>query len=438
MNRYIFIFLGLLPGCLGTSPKSDLAFETSEFHAVYVDAKHGDDHRTGTSPTDAWKTFENIGNIPKKSGLQILLKKGQVWNETLKIHGANGAEGNPVIIGSYGVGERPVINGSTSLNGTPWKELPAQVWAAKLKKDNEKGPIQIFVGQKPLKGEHLKWSIDELTSDWDWHWSNDTIYLKLASSPASTTLSIDVNTRHYALDIRESTFVHVRDLVATRSRNGIYLECKKCQLENLLSTKNSLSGVIIRGSENSLRNLASSENGLVLFKNGKSERKGHGFEIDGGKNKLQNIIAENNIEDGIQFTETADSLNVIEGASLKGNGENCVDVKNGNQKIIGGTMKSDGSSSEDCIIAHKTEHTLTIDGVDASSTSDGPALSVFQGARINVKSSVFKSELSSAIYIDKSAGNGSIVSKCSVMAGGHRSGAVVDFQGGVGHKFVQN
>jgi hypothetical protein len=57
---------------------------------------------------------------------------------------------------------------------------------------------------------------------------------------------------------------------------------------------------------------------------------------------------------------------------------------------------------------------------------------------IHVKQSVFKSEWSSAIYIDKSAGSGSTVFENTIDTGGSRSGAVVDFQGGKGHRFERN
>jgi hypothetical protein len=46
--------------------------------------------------------------------------------------------------------------------------------------------------------------------------------------------------------------------------------------------------------------------------------------------------------------------------------------------------------------------------------------------------------LSSAIYIDKSAGNGSTIVSSSIGVGGSRSGAVADFQGGKNHTFEQN
>jgi hypothetical protein len=366
------------------------------------------------------------------------LRRGRTWNETLTVNGAIGTAEHPITIQTYGEGGMPIISGSVVLNDKKWQQRQDQIWSVNVEKDFGKGPLKIFVGQKPLKGEHQKWSLDELHNEWDWFYQDDTLYLNSKSNPANVELSIEANQLHYSIYILASKFVIVRGLVATRSRNGLFLDCERCDVNSLSITGNSLSGVIIHGSENVLKNVTSSENGLFLQKNGKSERKGHGFEIYGGRNRLLGIVAEANVEDGIQFTETADSLNVIDGATLKGNGENCVDVKNGNQTLIGGTMMSDGVTSEDCIIAHKTEQTLKLIGVRASSTTDGPALSVFQGARIDVRNSVFNSELSSAIYIDKSAGNGSTIFNNTIGVGGSRSGAVVDFQGGKEHRFDHN
>lgn len=84
----------------------------------YVDAENGDDSNDGLSPETAWKTLTKASSIRKlKAGSGILLKAGCVWNgEQLSVNGAEGTEDDPVIIGSYGDGAMPVING----NGANW------------------------------------------------------------------------------------------------------------------------------------------------------------------------------------------------------------------------------------------------------------------------------------------------------------------------------
>ena len=84
----------------------------------YVDAENGDDSNDGTSPETAWKTLAKASSIRQlKEGGSILLKAGSVWNgEQLTVKNAQGTEENPVVIGSYGEGAKPVING----NGANW------------------------------------------------------------------------------------------------------------------------------------------------------------------------------------------------------------------------------------------------------------------------------------------------------------------------------
>lgn len=83
----------------------------------YIDAANGNDSNNGTSEATAWKTFANVEGLELTAGQQVLLKAGCVWNnEKLMLKNAKGTAENPVILGRYGEGDDPVING----NGCPW------------------------------------------------------------------------------------------------------------------------------------------------------------------------------------------------------------------------------------------------------------------------------------------------------------------------------
>ena len=86
--------------------------------SYYVDAENGNDDNDGTSPETAWKTLRKASSIRKlTAGGKILLKAGCTWNgEQLLVKNAEGTAENPVVIGSYGEGAKPVING----NGANW------------------------------------------------------------------------------------------------------------------------------------------------------------------------------------------------------------------------------------------------------------------------------------------------------------------------------
>lgn len=96
----------------------------------YVDAENGNDENDGTSPETAWKTLAKASSIRQlKEGGSILLKAGSVWNgEQLSVKNAKGSEANPIVIGSYGEGAKPVINGqgaNWASSTSPKEELAA-------------------------------------------------------------------------------------------------------------------------------------------------------------------------------------------------------------------------------------------------------------------------------------------------------------------------
>lgn len=85
----------------------------------YIDSENGNDSNDGKSENTPWKTFKNVNDKTTfKPGDRILLKRGSVFIHTfsgVKSEGAlilasSGTEDNPIIIGSYGEGPKPVIH----------------------------------------------------------------------------------------------------------------------------------------------------------------------------------------------------------------------------------------------------------------------------------------------------------------------------------------
>ena len=76
---------------------------------IYFISPKGDDHNSGLSIKDAWKTIEKVNNQTFYSGDMILFKTDEIWKGQLKPKG-NGGTGLPIVIGSFGDGCKPVIN----------------------------------------------------------------------------------------------------------------------------------------------------------------------------------------------------------------------------------------------------------------------------------------------------------------------------------------
>ncbi len=102
---------------------------TAENGAVYyVDSQNGDDSKDGKSPESAWKTLDKVSSVRGlTAGNKILFKSGSEWNgEQLTVKDAKGTKENPVVIGSYGSGEKPQINGE----GGYWRASSKEEYAA--------------------------------------------------------------------------------------------------------------------------------------------------------------------------------------------------------------------------------------------------------------------------------------------------------------------
>ncbi|MFT6865654.1 MAG: hypothetical protein ACJA08_000477 [Cyclobacteriaceae bacterium] len=83
----------------------------------YINQVSGSDTGEGTSTETAWRLLANINTTIFYPGDSILMRADQLWVGTLQPQGS-GAEGKPIVIGRYGDGSNPVINGAGLTNCT--------------------------------------------------------------------------------------------------------------------------------------------------------------------------------------------------------------------------------------------------------------------------------------------------------------------------------
>lgn len=76
--------------------------------AHYVDSENGDDERDGLTPATAWRTFAPVNALCLGPGERLLLKRGSVFREELRVR-AKGSSADWAEIGAYGEGPRPTI-----------------------------------------------------------------------------------------------------------------------------------------------------------------------------------------------------------------------------------------------------------------------------------------------------------------------------------------
>ena len=88
----------------------------------YVSSSSGDDSNDGLTAETALKTLRKIATIPYLSGDSILLKRGDKWNEILKVQ-RSGSQGNPITVDGYGTGDKPRITGITNIAPSSWEKV---------------------------------------------------------------------------------------------------------------------------------------------------------------------------------------------------------------------------------------------------------------------------------------------------------------------------
>lgn len=89
--------------------------------AYYLSSSAGDDNNVGTKAAP-WKSLNKISATKLLPGDSVLFKRGDEFKGRYVVNGS-GNELNPIFIGAYGEGEKPIINGQVgSENGGDFEE----------------------------------------------------------------------------------------------------------------------------------------------------------------------------------------------------------------------------------------------------------------------------------------------------------------------------
>lgn len=83
----------------------------------YVDDLSGVDTNSGTGQDQAWKTLKQVNAITFMPGDKILFRAGGKWSGSLQLKGS-GSAGKSIVIGRYGEGNKPLIEGQGLVENT--------------------------------------------------------------------------------------------------------------------------------------------------------------------------------------------------------------------------------------------------------------------------------------------------------------------------------
>ena len=93
----VMITLGMMP------------FAFAAGTTYYIDSISGNDENNGLSEANAWKTVDNIKLLTLGAGDKVLFKSGGKYDCALTLT-CSGTHDNPIVISSYGEGEKPHLN----------------------------------------------------------------------------------------------------------------------------------------------------------------------------------------------------------------------------------------------------------------------------------------------------------------------------------------
>ncbi len=148
----------------------------------YVSSSTGRDANNGTSSATPWKTMGKVNAQPLLPGDVVLLKRGDVWNESLAPSGS-GVSGNPIAFDAYGTGPAPNLTGYYAVPANAWVNLGNNAWKAPVPLTYTTINFCLFGS---IWGQKVSAATTNLTAQWDFYFSNGFVYVFSVGNPASS------------------------------------------------------------------------------------------------------------------------------------------------------------------------------------------------------------------------------------------------------------
>lgn len=216
--------------------------------SYYVDATNGNDTRSGTSPSLAWRTLNRVSSATLNPGDSVFLKRGEVWRERLWIT-RSGTAASPIVFGAYGTGANPVINGANIVTG--WTSVGGGRYTANVATQPE---VVVFDGTKGLR-EGLAAQVD---APLEWHWASGVLTVYSAAAPAN----VEASARQFLVEFLQCEYVTFQDVVLRYGVDCARLyNANRTRIENVtIHDSAGYAGIFIgsdstgRGEQNTVRN----------------------------------------------------------------------------------------------------------------------------------------------------------------------------------------
>lgn len=246
-----------------------LPFTTITSTGKYYVSNKGDDTYSGLSPYFPWKTIAKVNASTFQPGNYIYLKRGDVWREQLNVP-SSGIVNNPITIGAYGSGNKPILNEANVITG--WTNQSGNIWYANAPAGGNEhgvGHAYVTVINDSLCTEYG--SLAALTQPYSVYYERtsrfDAGLVYIYSSVNPNNIKVEISARNFGVMIDYKNYVKISNLdVRFAGHSGIFLWGENSGNSNVDSCNaygNRLGGIQIYNgcSNNIVQNCTSTYNG---------------------------------------------------------------------------------------------------------------------------------------------------------------------------------
>ncbi|MGA1989374.1 MAG: hypothetical protein ABSG72_24100, partial [Candidatus Sulfotelmatobacter sp.] len=150
----------------------------------YVSSSLGNDTNNGTAAATPWQTLAHLNAQTFLPGDSILLRRGDVWNESL-VPPSSGASGNPISFDAYGTGALPNLTGYYAVPSSAWVNVTGNAWKAQLTPVTGTYTTINFCLFGSVWGQKVPFGTGNLTAQWDFYLSGTYVYVYSVGNPAT-------------------------------------------------------------------------------------------------------------------------------------------------------------------------------------------------------------------------------------------------------------
>ena len=188
-------------------------FPLNSYSKNYYVKASGNDTNTGLSDDQAWRTIAKVNASIFLPGDTIYFNKGDTWREQLIIT-SSGNQTAEITFSAYGTGKQPKIIGSSV--ATVWTFSHKNVWYSY--NSNYIDPYSLeYDGNVYFEGQDntIKWgrtkknSWQDLKTEFDWTWVQDTLYIFSSTDPNAKYSGVEMAQREYCINLNNKAYITI-------------------------------------------------------------------------------------------------------------------------------------------------------------------------------------------------------------------------------------